>query len=307
MNTVKQLSRGRFLLDRGASLPLLLPATLLVLVFLVGPFGYMAYTAMTDLSYANPDQNGAFIGLDNFRQVVRNDPVFWDSFWLTIRFVVASVTVEFALGFALAWLIWRFIERQRLLTTLLLVPMMLAPVAVGLIWRLLLQGDFGMVSYYLRAVGLLSQQSAVFSTPYLVMPTIIAIDVWQWTPFVTLIILAGLMSLPKAPFEAATMDGAGPWRQFVDIMLPLLRPIIALVLLLRGIDAFKEFDKVFILTGGGPGTVSELLSIYAYRVNFKNWNLGYGATVAFMVYLVVLILCSIFYKAVYWKSPVGKA
>ena len=307
MNTVKQLSRGRFLLDRGASLPLLLPATLLVLVFLVGPFGYMAYTAMTDLSYANPDQNGAFIGLDNFRQLVRNDPVFWDSFWLTIRFVVASVTIEFALGFALAWLIWRFIERQRLLTTLLLVPMMLAPVAVGLIWRLLLQGDFGMVSYYLRAVGLLSQQSAVFSTPYLVMPTIIAIDVWQWTPFVTLIILAGLMSLPKAPFEAATMDGAGLWRQFIDIMLPLLRPIIALVLLLRGIDAFKEFDKVFILTGGGPGTVSELLSIYAYRVNFKNWNLGYGATVAFMVYLVVLILCSIFYKAVYWKSPVGKA
>lgn len=307
MNTVKQLSRGRFLLDRGASLPLLLPATLLVLVFLVGPFGYMAYTAMTDLSYANPDQNGAFIGLDNFRQLVRNDPVFWDSFWLTIRFVVASVTIEFALGFVLAWLIWRFIERQRLLTTLLLVPMMLAPVAVGLIWRLLLQGDFGMVSYYLRAVGLLSQSSAVFSTPYLVMPTIIAIDVWQWTPFVTLIILAGLMSLPKAPFEAATMDGAGPWRQFVDIMLPLLRPIIALVLLLRGIDAFKEFDKVFILTGGGPGTVSELLSIYAYRVNFKNWNLGYGATVAFMVYLVVLILCSIFYKAVYWKSSVGKA
>ena len=189
------------------------------------------------------------------------------------------MTIEFVLGFALAWLIWRFIERQRLLTTLLLVPMMLAPVAVGLIWRLLLQGDFGMVTYYLRAVGLLSPASAVFSSPGLVMPTIIAIDVWQWTPFVTLIMLAGLMSLPRSPFEAATMDGAGPWRQFVDIMLPLLRPIIALVLLLRGIDAFKEFDKVFIMTGGGPGTVSELLSIYAYRVNFKNWNLGYGAAV----------------------------
>ena len=131
--------------------------------------------------------------------------------------------------------------------------MMLAPVAVGLIWRLLLQGDFGMVTHYLRKIGLLSQASAVFSSPGLVMPTIIAIDVWQWTPFVTLIILAGLMSLPRSPFEAATMDGAGPWRQFVDIMLPLLRPIIALVLLLRGIDAFKEFDKVFIMTGGGPG------------------------------------------------------
>lgn len=305
MNRMKQPSRGQFLLDRGTSLPLILPATLLVLVFLVGPFGYMTYTAMTDLSFANPNQKGAFIGLDNFRHLVRHDSIFWDSFWLTIRFVVASVTVEFLLGFLLAWLIWRFIERQRLLTTLLLVPMMLAPVAVGLIWRLLLQGDFGMVTYYLHKFGLLSQASAVFSSPDLVMPTIIAIDVWQWTPFVTLIILAGLMSLPKSPFEAATMDGAGPWRQFVDIMLPLLRPIIALVLLLRGIDAFKEFDKVFIMTGGGPGTVSELLSIYAYRVNFKNWNLGYGAAVAFMVYLVVLILCSIFYKAVYWK-PSGE-
>lgn len=307
MTTDDRLPRGRLLLDRGVSLPLLLPATLLVLVFLVGPFYYMTYTAMTDLSFADPDQNGAFIGFDNFRRLVRNDPIFWSSFWLTIRFVAFSVSIEFVLGFALAWLIWRFIERQRLLTTLLLVPMMIAPVAVGLIWRLLLQGDFGMATYYLRAIGLLSQSSAVFSSPRLVMPTIIAIDVWQWTPFVTLIILAGLMSLPRSPFEAATMDGAGPWRQFVDIMLPLLRPIIALVLLLRGIDAFKEFDKVFIMTGGGPGTVSELLSVYAYRINFKNWNLGYGATVSFMVYLVVLILCSVFYKAVYWKPVAERA
>lgn len=307
MTTASRLPRGTLLLDRGASLPLLLPATLLVLVFLVGPFYYMTYTAMTDLSFADPNQKGAFIGFDNFRRLMRNDPVFWHSFWLTIRFVLFSVTIEFVLGFALAWLIWRFIERQRLLVTLLLVPMMLAPVAVGLIWRLLLQGDFGMATYYLRAVGLLSTQSAVFSSPNLVMPTIIAIDVWQWTSFVTLIMLAGLMSLPRSPFEAATMDGAGPWRQFRDIMLPLLRPIIALVLLLRGIDAFKEFDKVFIMTGGGPGTISELLSIYAYRINFKDWNLGYGATVSFMVYLVVLILCSIFYKAVYWKPKAERA
>jgi multiple sugar transport system permease protein len=307
MTTANRLSRGTLLLDRGASLPLLLPATLLVIVFLVGPFYYMTYTAMTDLSFADPDQKGAFIGFDNFRKLMRDDPIFWHSFWLTIRFVLFSVTIEFLLGFALAWLIWRFVERQRLLVTLLLVPMMLAPVAVGLIWRLLLQGDFGMATYYMRAIGLLSTSSAVFSSPSLVLPTIIAIDVWQWTPFVTLIMLAGLMSLPRAPFEAATMDGAGPWRQFVDVMLPLLRPIIALVLLLRGIDAFKEFDKVFIMTGGGPGTVSELLSIYAYRINFKDWNLGYGATVSFMVYLVVLILCSIFYKAVYWKPAAERA
>ncbi|WP_442578893.1 carbohydrate ABC transporter permease [Mesorhizobium sp. ASY16-5R] len=295
-------TRGTLLLDRGVGPLLVLPATLLVVVFLVGPFYYMMYTALTDLSFADASRNGNFVGLDNFRKLMRADPLFWNSFLLTLKFVAIAVSIEFLLGFLLAFLIFKFVARQRLLTTLLLIPMMIAPVAVGLIWRLLLQGDFGMVTYYLRAVGLLAQNSAVLSSPDLVFSAIVAIDVWQWSPFVTLVMLAGLMSLPRSPIEAAMMDGAGPWRIFFDVMVPLLRPIIALVLLLRGIDAFKEFDKVFIMTGGGPGTLTELVSIYAYRVNFRNWDLGYGAAVAFMVYLVVLILCSIFYKAVYWSA-----
>jgi multiple sugar transport system permease protein len=290
------------LLDRGVGPLLMLPATLLVVVFLVGPFYYMVYTALTDLSFADASHSGAFIGFDNFRKLMRNDPFFWASFLLTLKFVVIAVLLEFLLGFALAFLIFRFVASQRLLTTLLLIPMMIAPVAVGLIWRLLLQGDFGMLTFYMRKIGLLAQNAAVLSAPDLVFPTIIAIDVWQWTPFVTLIMLAGMMSLPRAPFEAAMMDGAKPFQIFRDVMLPLLRPVIALVLLLRGIDAFKEFDKVFLMTGGGPGTLTELVSIYAYRVNFRNWDLGYGAAVAFMIYLVVLILCSVFYKAVYWTG-----
>jgi len=296
------LPRGMPLLDRGVGPLLMLPATLLVVVFLVGPFYYMVYTALTDLSFADASHSGAFIGLDNFRKLMRNDPFFWASFLLTLKFVVIAVSLEFLLGFALAFLIFRFVASQRLLTTLLLIPMMIAPVAVGLIWRLLLQGDFGMLTFYMRKIGLLAQNAAVLSAPDLVFPTIVAIDVWQWTPFVTLIMLAGMMSLPRAPFEAAMMDGAKPFQIFRDVMLPLLRPVIALVLLLRGIDAFKEFDKVFLMTGGGPGTLTELVSIYAYRVNFRNWDLGYGAAVAFMIYLVVLILCSVFYKAVYWTG-----
>jgi multiple sugar transport system permease protein len=118
--------------------------------------------------------------------------------------------------------------------------------------------------------------------------------------------LAGLLSLPKEPFEAALMDGAVRWQIFKDVTLPLMRPIIALVILLRGIDAFKEFDKVFILTGGGPGIATEMLSIYTFRINFKDWDLGYGAVCAFMVYLVVLIMCSIFYKAIYWHEGRAK-
>lgn len=288
---------------------MLIPSVVLLFVILVGPFFYMVWTGFTDLHYALPNRDGAFVGFDNFRRLMQEDQIFWHSFLLTLKFVAYAVSVEFIFGFGLALLLYHFIEARRLILTLLLVPMMLAPVAVGLIWKLLLQGDFGMVTYYMRLVGIIDIGTAIMSSADLVMPAIVMIDVWQWTPFVTLVMLAGLLSLPKDPFEAAIMDGASPIQIFKDVTLPLLRPIIALVMLLRGIDAFKEFDKVFILTGGGPGTVSELLSIYTYRINFKDWDLGYGAVCAFMVYLVVLILCSIFYKAVYWNTgrPVKRA
>lgn len=297
-------------LDRGLAPLLLIPSVLLLLLILVGPFLYMVWTAFTDLHYALPGRAGSFVGFDNFRRLMREDQIFWHSFLLTLRFVFWVVVVEFTAGFSLALLLFHFIQRRRLFLTLLLVPMMLAPVAVGLIWKLLLQGDFGMVTYYLRWIGIIDTRTALLSDPALVLLTIIFIDVWQWTPFVTLIMLAGLLSLPREPYEAAIMDGARPLQIFRDVTLPLLRPIIALVLLLRGIDAFKEFDKVFILTGGGPGTATELLSVYTYRVNFKDWDLGYGAVCAFMVYLVVLILCAVFYKAVFWhesRAPARKA
>ncbi|HLB80986.1 MAG TPA: sugar ABC transporter permease, partial [Dongiaceae bacterium] len=284
----------------------LTPSLVLLLLILVGPFFYMVGASFTDLSFSIPGRDGNFVGFDNYRRLVRDDPVFWSSFLLTLRFVVWAVAVEFVLGFALALLLYHHVRRRRFLLTGLLVPMMLAPVAVGLIWKLLLQGDFGMLTYYLRAVGVIDLRTALLSSPDLVLATIVAIDVWQWTPFVTLVMLAGLLSLPREPFEAAVMDGARPYQVFRDVTLPLLRPIVALVLLLRGIDAFKEFDKVFILTGGGPGSATELLSIYAYRVNFKNWDLGYGAVCAFMVYLVVLILCSVFYKAAFWGQAQRK-
>jgi len=297
------------ILDRGTAPLLLIPSIVLLFAILVGPFVYMVWTGFTDLHYALPNREGAFVGFDNFRRLMKEDQIFWHSFLLTLKFVVYAVSVEFLFGFGLALLLYHFIKARRLILTLLLVPMMLAPVAVGLIWKLLLQGDFGMVSYYMRLFGVIDIGTAIMSSADLVMPAIILIDVWQWTPFVTLVMLAGLLSLPKDPFEAAIMDGASPMQIFKDVTLPLLRPIIALVMLLRGIDAFKEFDKVFILTGGGPGTVSELLSIYTYRINFKDWDLGYGAVCAFMVYLVVLILCSVFYKAVYWNEgrPVKRA
>lgn len=293
---------GSRILDKGVGTLFLIPALVLLAVLLLGPFFYMVGVSFTDLSFALPGHDGNFVGFDNYRHLMREDPVFWQSFVTTITFVFSVVSVEFVLGFALALLLFYHVQRRRIVLTLLLIPMMLAPVAVGLMWKLMLQGEFGMLTHYLRVIGLLDPRNAPLGNYDLVMPTVMLVDVWEWTPFVTLVVLAGLLSLPREPFEAAVMDGAQPWQVFRDITLPLMRPIIALVLLLRGIDAFKEFDKVFILTGGGPGTATELLSIYTWRVNFRNWDLGYGAVSAFMVYLVVLILCSVFYKAIYWTE-----
>ncbi|MHA1154249.1 MAG: carbohydrate ABC transporter permease, partial [Alphaproteobacteria bacterium] len=235
------------ILDRGVGPLFLTPSVLLLVVLLLGPFVYMVGISFTDLSYALPGHDGNFLGFDNYRRLVRDDPVFWESFRTTMVFVFGVVSTEFLLGFALALLLFHHIQRRRIVLTLLLIPMMIAPVAVGLMWKLMLHGEFGMLTHYLRALGLLDPQTALLGNHNLVLWTVMLVDVWEWTPFVTLVILAGLLSLPR------------------ELTLPLLRPIIALVMLLRGIDAFKEFDKVFILTGGGPGNTTELLSIYTWR------------------------------------------
>jgi multiple sugar transport system permease protein len=267
------------LLDKGVGPLFLAPSVLLLVVLLLGPFIYMVVLSFTDLSYALPGHDGNFLGFDNYRRLMRDDPVFWESFRTTLTFVFGVVSTEFVLGFALASLLFHQIQRRRFVLTLLLIPMMLAPVTVGLMWKLMLQGEFGMLTHYLRAAGLLEPQTALLGDHRLVLWIVMLVDVWEWTR---------------------------PWQVFRDMTVPLLRPILALVALLRGIDAFKEFDKVFILTGGGPGNATELLSIYTWRVNFRNWDLGYGATSAFMVYLVVLILCAVFYKAIYWRAGGGQ-
>lgn len=288
---------GAALGERGLGPAFLAPAVLLVVALLVGPFVYTVFLSFTDLSYSTPGKDGNFIGLANYRRLFTEDTVFWQSALTTLRFVAGAVALELVLGFAVALLLARQVGRSRLLMPLVLVPMMLAPVAVGLLWKLVLQGDFGMVTHTLRQLGVLGEASSPLGDPEHVLTVMVLIDVWQWTPFVVLVTLAGLLGLPRAPFEAALMDGASRWRIFVDVTLPLLRPLLAMVVLLRVIDAFKEFDKVFVMTGGGPGTSTELLSLYVYRVNFRAWDLGYGAVCALMVYLVVLILCKVFYGA----------
>jgi len=226
------------------------------------------------------------VGLDNYRQAFA-DPVFLESLITTARFVVLAVTIETLLGLGLALLVAREGRYIRRIRATLILPMIVTPVVVGIVFRLIYASDVGLLASIAHAVGLdppqiLSSGSGAFWG-------LVFLDVWEWTPLLFLILLAGIQSMPVEPFEAARVDGAGTWRTFVDHTLPLLRPTILVAVSLRAIDALTTFDQVYVLTRGGPGTSTQLISLYGYQTFFQFQQVGYAAAMLFMVAIIVLI------------------
>jgi multiple sugar transport system permease protein len=226
------------------------------------------------------------VGLDNYRQAF-GDPAFLESLITTFRFVVLAVTIETILGLALALLCAREARFIRRIRATLILPMIVTPVVVGIVFRLIYASDAGLLASLARAVGLDPPQ--ILSNAGGAFWGLVFLDVWEWTPLIFLILLAGIQSMPVEPFEAAKVDGAGAWRTFVDHTLPLLRPAIVVAVTLRAIDALTTFDQVYVLTGGGPGTSTQLISIYGYQTFFQFQQIGYAAAMLFMVALVVLV------------------
>lgn len=284
---------------------LLLP-TLALLAFLsLVPFIYAFNLSLRDLNLRIPRLSGQFVGVDNFRRLMTEDAEFWHSMGITVLFLVVVVSIEFVAGFALALLLNREFRGKRIVVSLAVIPMMIAPIAVGLMWRVALNYELGIVTYLLKSIGV-PMKEALLGTSVTALATLMAIDIWQWSPFIFLIMLAGLHSLPKEPYEAAQVDGASKWKIFRLVTLPLLKPLIIIALLLRVIDAFKTFDQVYILTGGGPGNATDLVCMFAYRTNFRIWNLGYGAAVVLVIFLMILIVTAFFY-AITQKKEEGVA
>jgi multiple sugar transport system permease protein len=224
-------------------------------------------------------------GLDNYR-VVFGDHVFWTALGTTAKYVALSVTIETLLGLGLALLVANELRFSRLVRVSLLLPMTIAPVVVGVIWRLMYASDIGVANPVFSALGLGNPN--VLANPTSAFLGVVAVDVWEWTPLLFLIILAGLQSLPQEPIEAAKVDGAGPVRVFFDHTLPLLRPVLMVAVVLRLIDAVGTFDQIFVLTKGGPGTSTQLISTYAYNTAFQFTQ--YGRAMAMVVALLVLVL-----------------
>lgn len=264
-----------------------------LLVFELWPFLIMLDQSVHFLNYTQPAKNGQFIGLDNYRKAVF-DENFFHSIRITLLFLVVALPLQFLLGLTIAVLLSYHLWLKRFVLPLLLIPMILAPIVVGLTARLNLNPDFGLIGIFLRDVGL--ARGGLLSNGTSAFFTIVSVDVWQWTPFLAMIFTAAILGMPREPFEAAEVEGANRWHIFRRITLPLLRPIIIVALLLRLTDAFKTFDQVFIMTGGGPGASTELATIFAYKVNFASWNLGYGSAVVGLLFFISFILTFVLLK-----------
>ena len=226
-----------------------------------------------------------FTGGDNFAAVY-NDPVFWKAIATTTWFVILAVAIETLLGLLLALVVARELRFSGLIRVTLILPMTIAPVVVGVIWRLLYASDIGVVNPLFEFFGF--EAPNVLAHPLTAFLGLIAVDVWEWTPLLFLIILAGLHSLPQDPIEAARVDGASAIQAFFHHTLPLLRPVLLVAVVLRTIDAVGTFDQIYVLTKGGPGTATQLISIYAYNTAFL-FN-QYGRAMAMLIGLLACLL-----------------
>jgi multiple sugar transport system permease protein len=222
-----------------------------------------------------------FVGAGNFTKM-GGDPRFWNSLALTAIYTASTVVAQVAIGLSLALLVLHIPRGQAALRVAAILPIVLAPVVVGLFWRtLVLAPDVGLVDVVTRGLGLGSHNW--LGDPQLALVSVIAIHTWQWTPFAFLVILASLASLPPDVFEAARIDRANAWQRFAHITWPLIRPAVVIVVIMRTMTALSAFAAIFAATGGGPGTATEILNLYAYRTAFAELNLGYGSSLAIVL------------------------
>jgi multiple sugar transport system permease protein len=271
--------------ERRFALALLAPALVVLLVTTTAPLFYLAWNSLHRIDLGMPWLSG-FTGAQNFAKMGQ-DPRFWNSLWLTAVYTACTVVLQVVVGLALALLVLQIPRGQAILRVGAILPIVLAPVVVGLFWRtLVLAPDVGLVDLVTRGLGLGSHNW--LGDPQLALISVIAIHTWQWTPFAFLVLLATLATLPPDVYEAARLDRASPWQRFVHITLPLVRPAIMMVVIMRTMTALSAFAAIFAATGGGPGSSTEILNLYAYRTSFTDLNLGYGAALAIVLLAITL-------------------
>jgi multiple sugar transport system permease protein len=259
----------------------LYPGLLFLAALSIYPTVYALVVSFQSYYLPRPDQT-RWVGLGNYAALF-DDPQFWNSASVTVRYVVIGVALQMVLGFAIALLLHSKLYWSGLWRTAVLIPMILAPVVVGTIGKNMFNAEYGVVAYLLKQVGI---QSRYLGGHESALWTVLAVEVWQWTPFVALICLAALATLPTEVFEAASVDGANAWQTLLHVTLPLMRPYLAIAFVLKFIIAYKVFDPLFIMTAGGPGVTTQVLSLRVYETAFRHFQIGEGTALAFLVLLV---------------------
>jgi multiple sugar transport system permease protein len=275
-----------------------MPAVLLTVFVSILPWLVMIWNSFFDKSYTKISA-GSFIGFDNYRTALAS-PDFLGSVWNTFKIILVALPIEFLMGLFIAFLVSQHLRMRKFVVPIIIIPMIIAPTVVGLIWGLNLNPNFGPVGVWLSKIGFATQ--GLLASEKTALWTITGIDIWQWTPFMFLLFLSGLVGLPRAPLEAAAVDGASGWQVFKRITLPGLKPIFIVAFLLRFTDLYKIFDVVWITTVGGPGNATETMSTFGYRVNFLYWHIGYGAAVVMIIYLISQFVSTIFFNLTSGKT-----
>jgi multiple sugar transport system permease protein len=269
------------------------PSMIFLLLMATLPLASLLVMGTFRIDMTNPMRN-RWMGLGNYLEMWK-DARFWHALGVTAIYTVSTVLLQVALGLALALALFRDFRGQGLMRLSVLLPMILAPVVVGLAWRtMILTPEYGILDYIAIVLGFGSK-------PWLVDPTwalasVIVIHTWQWTPFAFLVFLASLHALPPEPLEAALMDTRTAWQRFRYVILPMIRPAIVIVVIFRTMIALRAFAAIFSATGGGPGTATEILNLYAYRVSFNTLNLGYGAALGTVLLIITVTVSSIFFR-----------
>jgi multiple sugar transport system permease protein len=296
--TPSSVARGvRGLSDRAIAWIFISPTILLLLAINIFPLIWTIRLSFTNYRANRPNAPLRWLGLERYSDLL-SDPDIWHGMQVTARFVVSTVAIETLLGFALAYLIDRKFRGHGFWTTVILIPMMLSPAVVGNFWTFLYQPQIGLFNYVIAFfTGIDPSSFQMIGDVHLAPWSIVIVDVWMWTPYVMLICLAGLRSIPDYIYEAAEVDRASKWRQFWSITLPMALPFIMLAVLFRGIENFKMFDMVNLLTNGGPGSTTELASITLKREAFEKWTTGYSSAFAIILFVTIFGLANIYVKA----------
>ncbi|MCW8165657.1 sugar ABC transporter permease [Verminephrobacter aporrectodeae subsp. tuberculatae] len=265
----------------------ILPALLVMLAGLVYPIANAVRLSFYDWPMGTDFDTARFVGIEAFVQMLES-PQVWTSMGVTLAFVFIAVTAELLLGVALALFLEKPVRGMRFFRSIFVLPMMIAPICVGLIWRYLFDASFGPINQALAWIGIAPQ--AWLASPVLAFGAMVLTDIWQWTPFVLIMVLAGLQGLDESVMEAARMDGANGWQQIVRVKLPIVQPILIVTLLARMIDGFRGLEVIYVMTFGGPGLSTELFSLHIFKAAFISQKLGYSAALSILLLVIVSAL-----------------